>query len=465
MLTLTRVRPVAETSSAVLAFAGAIVTARMDAGLAGAWVLVGLGSAIPLYVLARGWRLAWWLTAVAAALPLGVVLTALVHGYGEGAARAARYAWVAILFLAIVAWARTPSRRLAAAGGVLVLVADIYLTGWWIWWGGDDPSRRMYGNFYMPNQFGIVMAVGMLVAAAIVVLGRRLLVVAAVLVACLAGAGLIASASRASIALGAAAFVVIVLFGVVARRWWGLVRGVLLAAAILGAAMFMASSVFFPVAAAEGVGFGSGLADRSSASSSWGARVVYWIYGLRMGVEAPLAGVGLQGFGPHLECMITERYSSNPHNEFVLAWAETGLLGAVPFAAVLVGVGVLVIRSFRRDPDAPVARRVRWFPSAAELLADPVRWGALVATFIAVGHLAFDFDGCYPALLAVVGLVAGLAAAPVLRMRWTPLREVATWVGPALALVLVVMGVLGFVIDPIPGDPLMPHHVTVGCPA
>lgn len=447
-------RSVGHGAAFLLAFGGALLASRGDAGLAGPAVLLGLATAVPLYLAGTGWRLPWWLHTVAAALPAGVVVAALAHGYGDGAARASRYAWGALLLLALIAWARTPARRLAAAVGLLVLVADQYLTGWWIWWGQGSASRLMTGNYYWHNQFGIAMAIGIAVAAALVVASRRVPVLVAFVVGCLAAAGVAASASRAAIALAVASVLIAVVLGLIARRWRGLVRAALLVAGMVATSSFMVSSVFFPVSAGAP---GGGLGGRSPAESSWNERVSFWVDALRIGAESPLIGRGLQSFGPHVQCLGSEAYSSNPHNEFALAWAETGIVGTLPFLALL---ALLVLLAFRtllpRDAAVLGARRIRFMPSGEELRADPARWGSLVAIIIAVGHAAFDFDWSYPALLALAGIVGGIAAAPLVTQRTDAAGGIRRWIAPLLALALLGAGVVGFALDPLPAETLRP---------
>ena len=48
MTVTSRVRELLATGAFVVAIAGALAAARMDAGLAGPWVLVALASALPL---------------------------------------------------------------------------------------------------------------------------------------------------------------------------------------------------------------------------------------------------------------------------------------------------------------------------------------------------------------------------------------------------------------------------------
>src|SRR5690606_24822973 len=168
-----RLMGVAGAVALLLALLGAALVARNDAGLSGPWLLIGLGAAIPLYLAGRGWRLPWWMHAAAAALPLSLVLVAAVHGYGDGAARATRFGYGALLALAVAGWATTVRRRLAVGVGVAALVADQYVTAWFPWWGGQDPTKLMWGSFYWHNQFAIYLVIGAAVAAVLAVAAER----------------------------------------------------------------------------------------------------------------------------------------------------------------------------------------------------------------------------------------------------------------------------------------------------
>jgi O-antigen ligase len=447
---------VAEVVSVLVAFVGAALVARFDAGLSGAWVLIGVASAIPLYVVARGWRLPWWLHLGAAWLPAAVVIASAIHGYGDGASRASRYAYGAVILLAIIAWARDPARRLVAASGVILLTADTYLTAWWPWWGSNDAIKSMFGNYYTQNVFAMALVIGAAVAIGIVVAGSRLFVFAGFIVTCLAGAGVLASGSRAGLILLGVALLAGLALGIIARGWRGAVRAAVLAIAIPATAWFMTSPIFF-----SNSGSFFGITRRiEDAGASIAGRISFWNDAIRLGAEAPLTGHGLKSFGPLVQCLGSARYSSNAHNETLLAWAETGIIGVIPFLALIGGVVLVVVRSLR---PAPVTeRRLRWVPSRAEVLDDPARWGALVALVLALVHLHFDFDWAYPAIIGLTGFVAGIAAAPVVPSR-SATRLRAT-LAVALGVVLVATAVAGFAIDPYPGDPLLPISLErAGC--
>jgi len=453
-----RLLRVAGAVALLLALLGAALVARNDAGLSGPWLLIALVAAVPLYLVGRGWRLPWWMHAVAAALPLSLLIVAAVHGYGDGAARATRFGYGALLALAVAGWATTTRRRLAVGVGVLALAADQYITGWFPWWGGQDPTKLMWGSFYWHNQFGTYLVIGIAVAAVLAVAGRRSFALLGFVVTFLAGAGVIGSGSRASVALLALVLVVAIAIGAAAHRWPGLIRGLVLPVGVVLTAVLMTSAAFFPTDADSGDGSGSAtdrLVNGDSAESSVTERIKFWGDALRLGASAPLVGIGLQAYGRALQCVRDTSLTSHPHNEYLLAWAEGGIVAALPVFAALVGMVWLVVGALRRPLDVDTRRRIRFLPSGAELRDDPVRWGALLALVVAAGHAAFDFDWAYPALLAIVGIVGGIAAAPVFADRQRMPLPTAL-VNLALVAVLVAAAITGHLVDPVPGEALRP---------
>lgn len=450
-------RSTLEAIAFAVAILGLAVVTRIDAGLSGAWQLIGLLCAAPLYVVARGWRLPWWLHVGAAALPLSIVVTALTHDDGwEGAARATRYAWGALLFLGIAAWAHTPTRRLIAATAGALLVLDQYLTSWFPWWGGGSPTAPMIGSFYWHNQFGIYCVVGAALGVVLAVASRRYYALIGGIAVMFATAGVLESASRADLVLFGVVAVAGLAIAIAGRGWRGIVRwGVL---AILGAAtaLVMVSAVFFPHAAASSptsavVDYGN--APGHGTDDSFGARLQFWRIGLQLGADHPVTGSGLATYGARVVCYANDGgVTSNPHNEWVLAWAESGIVGLLPMLALLVAAAWLFAVSVARIR----SRRV--------FVEDAGRWAGLLALVLLLGHAAFDFDWVYPPIVAMTGLVGALAAAPVFQTRFAP--EVTAdapqfwmprWtfiVALACVVVLLVAGILGFAFDPLADNPL-----------
>lgn len=423
-----------------VAIVGGLLAGREEAGLAGIWVLIGLATALPLAVVARVWTLPVWLVSLAAAVPLSIIVIALLGDGGWfGAARAARFAWAALLLLSIISWARTPSRRLGVIIGVLVLVADQFAVGWFAWWGGGNPDRLMIGSFSWHNQFAAYCLIGAAAALVVALLADRVVSLLGGVVFVLAAVGVLASGSRAAVIMLVAAALVAAVAGVRARGAVSLLRW---GAAMLGAVLanfFFTSSVYFP-AATSGAPAG-GLAGRGSAEGSWVARLDHWRVALEMGADSWLLGSGLSTYGLRSDCFDRQYYTSSPHNEWLLAWAEGGVVMAVPLLALLVLAVALAVRSVRPLPDA------------GALLADPARWAALLAMILALGHAAFDFDWAFPLLIVIAALVSGVAAAPLVALPPAPRRPASIAAGAVLAAMLAA-ATIGFALDPVPGTSL-----------
>jgi len=422
-----------------LALVGALIAGRAEAGLAEGLALVGLASAVPFALVSRIWRLPAWLLITSAAVPLSIVIIGAVGDGGWfGAARATRFGWALVLLLAVVAWARTPGRRTAVLVGALALVGDQFAVGWFAWWGGGTPERLMLGSFSWHNQFAAYMLIGAAAAIVIAVLHERTIAFLGGVVFVLASVGVLASGSRAALAMLLAAVVVSGVLGVRARGAVALGRWAPAVAAAIGANFFFTSALFFPAAQSAPA---QGLLGRGSAEGSWVARLDHWRVALEMGGDSWLLGSGLSTYGLRSDCFDREYYTSNPHNEWLLAWAEGGVVMAAPLTVLLVAAILLTVRSLR----------VSWRPDA--LLDDPARWAALVAMVMALGHAAFDFDWAYPLLIVLAALVAAVAAAPLVAMRATGTR--ATTVIAVLAgAVILASSVVGFALDPNPGTSL-----------
>ncbi|HET8957392.1 MAG TPA: O-antigen ligase family protein [Microcella sp.] len=417
----------------------ALLSARNNAGLEWLWPVVGVASVIPLFIVARAWRLSWWIHAVGAAIPVSVLVVGLAADGGWfGAARATRYGWGVLAAIALMAWATTPKRRIVAASGVIVLALDQYVTAWFPWWGGGDPSRLMTGTFGWHNQLAAYCLIGAAVAMVLAMLANRMVVLLAMLGVALSTAGVVASGSRSTLALLVVVAVVGLAVAVVTRGLRGLGRWAVTCALAVGTTFFMASVVFFP-RVAEAAPFDAVVA-RGSGSSSWIARLDHWRVALEMGAEYWLTGSGLATYGLRSQCFDRQYYTSNPHNEWLLAWSEGGLIMLLPMLAVLAGAGAIAVRSARP------------FPGPARLLADPGRWAALLGLTMALGHVAFDFDWAYPALVVMAALVAGIAGAPVVSRRR---RGTTRHLGALLAASAIVAASLaGFALDPLPHESL-----------
>ena len=417
----------------------ALFSARNNAGLEWLWPVVGVVSVIPLFIAGRAWRLPWWIHAAGAAVPVSVLMVGLTADGGWfGAARATRYGWGLLAAIALMAWATTPKRRIVAASGVIVLALDQYVTAWFPWWGGGDPARLMTGTFGWHNQLAAYCLIGAAVAMVMAMLANRIVVLLAVLGFALSGAGIVASGSRSTLALLVVVAIVGLALAVFTRGVRGFGRWVVTCALAIGTTFFMASAFFFPNAS-EAAPFDA-VVGRGSGASSWVARLDHWRVALEMGAEYWLTGSGLATYGLRSQCFDRQYYTSNPHNEWLLAWSEGGLIMLLPMVALLVGAVMVAVRSVR-----PIPGRVR-------LLADPGRWAALLGLVMALGHVAFDFDWAYPSLVVIAGIVAGIAAAPVVSRRPRGTRWHLIALFAAVALVTASLG--GFMLDPLPHESL-----------
>lgn len=440
----------------VVAMLGALHVSRQGAGLAGASVLIGIATAIPLYVAGRGWRLPWWLQLGAAALPTSVILIALADGGWTGAGRAGRYAWGALLLLALAAWATSPRRRLLAAAAAALLVLDQYTVAWFPWWGSGDPLTLMLGTFYWHNQFGVYCAAGAAVGVLLAVLARGAFSLLGGVVAVFAGTGVLASGSRADLVLLVVALIAAATLAFLARRWRGLLVWAVVVLGTWVVSRVMASSVLFPSATSAGSPLGGNPAgnavQRGSLDGSWVARLDHWRVAVEMGAANPLSGVGLSHYGVMSVCYDRRWFTSNPHNEWLLGWAEGGLIGLIPLLAVAAGLIVLVIGALRSV-------------NGGALRADPGRWAALLGLVVLMAHLAVDFDWAWPSLVAIAGVLGGVAAAAALRSarlhRDQPRRAAA--IGGVALVILLISGAAGYLADPRPNDPLRPDWTHTDC--
>ena len=447
------VRSAIVNGAALLAIVGAWYVSEQDAGLRGWSLLVGLIAAAPLYVAARAWRLPLWAHVAAAALPSSVLIIAALHDDGAiGLARAGRYGYGALLFLGAVAWASSPRRRLAAAVAVVLLCMKQYATAWLPWWAEQNPTHLMWGTFYWHNQFGTYCAAGAAVALILAMLARRVWAVLGFLGAGLLSCGVLESGSRASTTLLVAGFAAALAAAFIVHRWRGLLRWAIAVMTAVAGCLFMTSRVFFPHSAAAVLSPGAAVASRSQGDwveSSGVSRLDFWLVGWRIGAAHPLAGGGLQTYGRWSACFARTSYSSNPHDEWLLGWAEGGVIGLLPLLAVLAGVVALVVWTLRGG----VGR--------GTLVADPGRWGALVALVVLVLHMGMDFDWAYPSLIALAGIVGGIAAAPWFAAHeHGPIARRRAITASVIALILFSAATAGQALDPNSSSPLTPAPVT-----
>ena len=150
-------------------------------------------------------------------------------------------------------------------------------------------------------------------------------------------------------------------------------------------------------------GLRSGRLDDSAAS-----RLDFWQAGVRMMAHNPISGVGLAQFSLNYPRYARNAISLAPkdaHNSFIKAAGETGLVGFVPFMALV----FLTIRTGYRtrkkdDPDeSPMERAVRrsLFPSIVGFCVSAFFlsqcWSWFMFILFAEGAVAYELWGADPA--------------------------------------------------------------------
>ncbi|MFA5785540.1 MAG: O-antigen ligase family protein [Actinomycetota bacterium] len=386
---LSAAQPVA-TGLRWVAFAYALFVLPSDWGGRGGWTLTcaailaalaGLVSLIPAWR-SRAGRFAvllWGAAALAASL-------ALIPGRGEEALLSWRVfaALPGLGVAALVEAGRGRARLLAAVAGLAIVWEAAW--AWYTWWGGGGGGGGgfMTGHFYWRNQFGIFVAVGVVLwtAWAVSQPGRGRVLAGVTAGALLAATYL--SGSRASLALavvgGVAAAVAI-------GRGWARKLLVVALVGLLGLGALALAKKSTPSDRPQGLA----VRGNDAGSSAFG-RLDWWRAAGEVFADHPVLGVGLGLYGkaaaPYQHGPIKSRYA---HNEYLQAAAE----GGTPLALAAVGVlaaGALVAWRLVR----------KGFPGMES--------GLVVGAGVLLAHAGFDFDWHYPALPALLAVLLGSPA-------------------------------------------------------
>ncbi|MBO9627744.1 MAG: O-antigen ligase family protein [Microbacterium sp.] len=448
--------------AAVIAFAGGVYATALGDDMRTGPVLILLGTAVPLLVVAQPWRFPWWLLTLAVALPVGVAIVAITHGDAHGIGRMGKFAYFGALLLGVSGWARTPTRRVVLAGAILLLGVLQFLWSMEQWLAGHDIRISVYGLIGWHNQLAdfelVPWALGLcLVALGVSALRARSAVRTAVLLivaasAGAAGAAILLSGSRFGLGLAACALAAALLLTFLAHRGRALIPTLawiaLTTAIAFGLMVLMRSELFFPTEAAEQFDQATAIRalDRglSTDDNSFRTRLEMWGAALRMGATSPAAGVGLLRFIEFERCLVAEGTGLfwHPHNEWLYAWAEGGLSLLLPLLALTAGLIVLGVRSLRP------------FPGAPQLRADPARWGALVGLGAIAAAQMLEYDLAYPVLLALIAGTAGMCASPLIAAMRAPgaHASLASRVLAGMFALVVVGGAIALLIDPTLGE-------------
>ena len=211
------------------------------------------------------------------------------------------------------------------------------------------PRLRAYGASFSPNGFAFVAILPLSLAIGVIMAHRMRPRTALAAGVCLVlGFGILLSGSRAG-ALGAlvSAGTILLVAGHGQRR---LRLGAL---AVAGVLVALGILQFLPT----GLTAYDRLIGRASELTIAGAeaglqvdqtRRDLWELGLTLFQDNPISGVGLRRF--EAETLAREGFGSrsDPHSAYIQVLAETGLLGAVPFAVLLFHVGWVLVRDRKR---------------------------------------------------------------------------------------------------------------------
>jgi len=195
------------------------------------------------------------------------------------------------------------------------------------WWGNANEPKRAIGLFAHPDMFGLFLAP--LLAWLVPDILRRLdswkeaTNAGAILAWLLGCAGLLLSLSRGAwIGFAVAAVAGIIAFG--RSQYW---KWAVVAAACLGIVIIAAPNLRYRLILPF-------MGEKSSV-----ARLSLWHTGEKMVASSPLLGKGLNGFKDNWYVYNADPgldHYNFPHNIILNFWVDTGLLGVLSFAALLV---------------------------------------------------------------------------------------------------------------------------------
>ena len=376
-------------------------------------VTVALLLAGVLLVAVRAWRHVPPVALVLPALlaPAALLVCVLAPSGWYGANDAAGYVLVAVLFPAVLGYARTEARRLFLVVAVVAAGLVQFVDAWLPWWSGNDPSRIMTGTFYWWNPFAAYLLPPAILGGALAVRGRRPWRLLGWVTAPLASAGIVFSSSRTCMVLLGAGLLAL---GLVAlgedRRRGPIVRWTVLLAVVAGVVLALAGPPFFDhrpgvFAAKDGrAARGETIAQNSI------QRGIFWKQSANVFADRPWVGAGYhtlaaaqEGMGPR-----SSGLSNMVHNGYLQPLSDGGLLLGLPF---LCGCLAVVAGSLRRFASARRPVEERWLR-----LALPVALGASAV------HSGVDFDWTHPSDFVLSALLAAtLLSLPVSRStrpRW-----------------------------------------------
>lgn len=296
----------------------------------------------------------------------------------------------------IALWQDDRTRRIVGVVLVVLAVRSWYL-GALSWWGGAL-GRTRWLSLSFENQSGPLVAAIAMVGFGMAVAQRGWIRAVGVM---LAGIGLSAawlSGSRGTVVLLVPTLQVLLIAALrmvgTRRALTGLGAGLLVALLLVPALTWERAPETSRVEAM--------VVNPKTDTRNLVARFRYWDAAIAMVRTEPWTGTGPGSFrwsaAPFWRDDV--ELTASPHNEYLGAFAERGVIGGVPVAATAVGIAWLGLLLLRRRSGSEVD------PSRGS-----ARLGSLGAATILGLHAGMDFDWDYPLLAAALALAGGVLAA------------------------------------------------------
>lgn len=268
-------------------------------------------------------------------------------------------------------------------GGYIAIATVFTLFGLWMYFTGD--YDRFTSTFYWANPAAAYLMPAVILAGWWGITRRNYWLMAA---AFITATGFWLADSRGATLVLLLVLVPIFLFVAQVRRRW---KGILLIALLSFAAAWGLSQLKSDAAVKPGSRYAEAVQGESTSGND---RLSYLQASFAIWWDNPGVGTGAGTFGtvhPQYQQRPTSA-ATDPHNIYVQALVEQGIVGASLLAWVLFLIMVGVVHGVARHPErAPIA----------------------VAAVGLLIHFGLDINGRYPALLALVAVLLALAYRPI----------------------------------------------------
>lgn len=269
-------------------------------------------------------------------------------------------------------------------GGYLATAVAMTLAGLWLYFTGD--YDRFTSTFYWANPAAAYLMPAVILASWWGITRRNLWLIAA---AFITATGLWLTDSRGATLTLILVVAITAAVSVTLRHHW---KGLLLIALLSFATAWGLTQLKGNAAVAPGSRYAEAATGESTSSKD---RLSYLQASFAIWWDQPLIGTGAGTFAsvhPQYQQRPTDA-STDPHNIYVQALAEQGIVGASLLAWVLLLIIVGVMNGAYRQPQrVPIA----------------------VAAIALLIHFGLDIDGRYPALLVLVAVLLALVYKPLL---------------------------------------------------